>query len=141
MMQFVKPDINIDFIGKRKIAYVVSGLLILISIISLVIHGGPKYGIDFAGGTVIQVNTPTHIAGVMDFTSGAVGTIVTSFDVWAAELPRIEVYGTAGTLSVPDPNGFGGPVRVRRAGSSRSRGAAFPRGGVSPGWSRRAWRR
>jgi predicted dehydrogenase len=35
-----------------------------------------------------------------------------TFDVWAAELPRIEVYGTLGTLSVPDPNGFGGPVRV-----------------------------
>lgn len=54
-MQFIKPDINIDFIGKRIIAYGISGALILISIITLVIHGGPKYGIDFAGGTVIQV--------------------------------------------------------------------------------------
>ena len=71
----------------------------------------PKYG------TIIKVNTPTHIAGVMDFANGAVGTMVTSFDVWAAELPRIEVYGTEGTLSVPDPNGFGGPVRIRRAGA------------------------
>ena len=40
-----------------------------------------------------------------------------SFDVWAAELPRIEIYGTEGSLSVPDPNGFGGPVRVMRPGS------------------------
>ena len=72
----------------------------------------PKYG------TKIKVNVPTHIAGVMDFASGAVGTIVTSFDVWAAQVPRIEIYGTEGSLSVPDPNVFGGPVFVRRAGAS-----------------------
>lgn len=72
----------------------------------------PKYG------TKIKVNTPTHIAGVMDFASGAVGTIVTSFDVWAAQLPRVEIYGSEGSLSVPDPNGFGGPVRIRRAGAA-----------------------
>ena len=40
---------------------------------------------------------------------------MTSFDVWASELPRLEIYGTEGTLSVPDPNTFGGPVRIRRA--------------------------
>lgn len=71
----------------------------------------PKYG------QTITVNTPTHIAGVMDFACGAVGTIVTSFDVWGGNVPCIEIYGTEGTLSVPDPNGFGGPVRIRRAGS------------------------
>jgi predicted dehydrogenase len=65
-------------------------------------------------GEVIEVETPTHIAGVMDFADGAVGTIVTSFDVWPSDLPRIEVFGTEGTLSVPDPNGFGGPVLLRR---------------------------
>ena len=43
------------------------------------------------------------------------GTIITSFDVWAANLPRIEIYGTEGSLSVPDPNTFGGPVRIRPA--------------------------
>ncbi len=69
-------------------------------------------------GTKIVVNVPTHIAGIMDFASGAVGTIVTSFDVWAAQVPRIEIYGTEGSLSVPDPNIFGGPVFVRRAGAS-----------------------
>jgi len=36
--------------------------------------------------------------------------------VWSANLPRIEVYGSEGSLSVPDPNTFGGPVRVMRAG-------------------------
>jgi len=54
-MEFIKPNINIDFVGKRKIAYAVSLTMILISILSLIFHGGPKYGIDFVGGTVIQI--------------------------------------------------------------------------------------
>ena len=68
-------------------------------------------------GTKITVDVPTHVAGIMEFASGAVGTILTSFDVWSTTLPRIEVYGTEGTLIVPDPNTFGGPVRVRRMGA------------------------
>jgi predicted dehydrogenase len=72
-------------------------------------------------GSIITVNTPTHVAGVMEFASGAIGTIVTSFDVHAHELPRIEVYGSEGSISVPDPNGFGGPVRIRRAGAAEWR--------------------
>jgi len=55
MIQFIKPGINIDFIGIRVKAYVVSLSLIIISLLSLVIHGGPNYGIDFSGGTLIQV--------------------------------------------------------------------------------------
>ncbi|MEW5909448.1 MAG: protein translocase subunit SecF [Thermodesulfobacteriota bacterium] len=58
-MQFIKPDINIDFIGKKKICFIASGILILIGIISLIFHGGPRYGIDFSGGTVIQVKFPS----------------------------------------------------------------------------------
>jgi preprotein translocase subunit SecF len=54
-MQLIKPDINIDFISKRKIAFSISLAMILVSIASLLIHKGPKYGIDFAGGTLIQV--------------------------------------------------------------------------------------
>ena len=69
-------------------------------------------------GQKIQVEVPTHVVGVLDFAQGAIATIITTFDVWSAELPRIEIYGTQGTLSVPDPNTFGGPVRLRRAGSS-----------------------
>jgi predicted dehydrogenase len=68
-------------------------------------------------GHKIEVDIPTHIAGVMDFASGPVGTIITSFDVWSHSLPRIEIYGSEGTLSVPDPNTFGGPISVRRAGA------------------------
>jgi len=67
-------------------------------------------------GQEIEVKVPTHYAGVMDFANGAVGTIITSFDVWSHSLPRIEIYGSEGSLSVPDPNIFGGPVRLRRAG-------------------------
>ncbi|MBI5093108.1 MAG: Gfo/Idh/MocA family oxidoreductase [Candidatus Hydrogenedentes bacterium] len=67
-------------------------------------------------GTQIKVNTPTHLAGVMDFANGAIGTIVTSFDVWAHNLPCIEIHGTRGSLAVPDPNGFGGVIKIRRAG-------------------------
>ncbi|MBV9852364.1 MAG: Gfo/Idh/MocA family oxidoreductase, partial [Armatimonadetes bacterium] len=63
-------------------------------------------------GQAITVDVPTHIAGVLDFSSGAIGTLATSFDVWAANVPRIEIYGTEGSLDVPDPNTFGGPVRV-----------------------------
>jgi predicted dehydrogenase len=70
----------------------------------------PRYG------TMITVRAPTHVAGVLDFAGGAVGTLVTSFDVWAAEAPRLEIYGADGSLSLPDPNSFGGPVRVRRPG-------------------------
>ena len=54
-MQFIKPGININFIGKRKIAFVLSLVMIVISIGSLVINRGPRYGIDFAGGTLAQV--------------------------------------------------------------------------------------
>ena len=63
-------------------------------------------------GQKIVVETPTHLVGVLDFASGPVGTLITSFDVWAHNLPRIEIYGSLGTLSVPDPNTFGGPVRL-----------------------------
>ncbi|MBP1931343.1 Gfo/Idh/MocA family protein [Ammoniphilus resinae] len=69
-------------------------------------------------GQKIQVETPTHIAGIFDFAIGAIGTIITSFDVWGSQVPRIEVYGSQGTLIVPDPNTFGGPVFIRRQGST-----------------------
>jgi preprotein translocase subunit SecF len=54
-MQFIKPGININFIGNRKVAAVLSAIFILISLGSLAIKKGPRYGVDFAGGTVIQV--------------------------------------------------------------------------------------
>jgi len=65
-MQFIKPGININFVGKRKIAFMLSLAMILISIASLVVHKGPKYGIDFAGGTLVQVkfDAPVKLADI-----------------------------------------------------------------------------
>lgn len=70
-------------------------------------------------GTKIKVEVPTHIAGVLDFACGAMGTILTTFDTAGqSTLPRIEVYGSQGTLLVPDPNNFGGEIKINRAGAS-----------------------
>jgi predicted dehydrogenase len=68
-------------------------------------------------GTVIKVDVPTHIAGVLDFANGAVGTLIMSFDVYSHTLPWIEIYGSEGSLRVPDPNGFGGPIYYSRRGA------------------------
>jgi len=63
-------------------------------------------------GTIIKVDVPTYVTGIMNFQSGAIGTIFTTFDVHTAQVPRIEIYGSKGTLCVPDPNFFEGPVRL-----------------------------
>jgi preprotein translocase subunit SecF len=60
-MQFIKSETNVDFIGKRKIAFCLSLIFILISISSLVIKQGPRFGVDFAGGTLIQVKFPSAV--------------------------------------------------------------------------------
>ena len=82
----------------------------------------PKYG------EKITVRVPSHVAGVMDFANGAVGTLITSFDVWGHSLPPIEIHGTEGSLSVPDPNTFGGPVKIRKAGEREWREVALTHG-------------
>jgi preprotein translocase subunit SecF len=58
-MQLIKPDININFVGRRKLAVIVSVVIILIGLASLIVKGGPDYGIDFAGGTLVQVKFET----------------------------------------------------------------------------------
>jgi len=63
-------------------------------------------------GTKIEVETPTHISGTVDFASGAIATVLTTFDTWGAKLPFIEIYGSEGSLSVPNPNNFGDPVQI-----------------------------
>lgn len=65
-------------------------------------------------GQTIQVDVPTHINGIMNFENGAVATITTTFDVYYDRSAELEVYGTKGTLRVPDPNCFGGPVMLLR---------------------------
>src|SRR5690349_3511340 len=67
-------------------------------------------------GTLIPVEVATHVAGILEFVSGAVVTIVMSFDVPKHNHAPIELYGTEGSLIVPDPNKFGGEVAVARPG-------------------------
>lgn len=73
----------------------------------------PKYG------KKITVETPDHICGTMEFANGALGTIITSFATAFSQHDGkfpITIYGTEGTLKVPDPNGFDGAVQVRNIG-------------------------
>ncbi len=64
-------------------------------------------------GTRIPVQVPTHYSGILDFSSGAIGTVIQSFDMPFHHLSHIEIYGTKGTISVPDPNSYDGPVQIR----------------------------
>jgi preprotein translocase subunit SecF len=78
-MQIIKNDINIDFVGRRKLALILSGIAILIGLASLVVKGGPDYGIDFVGGTLVQVkfNENTDAATIKDSLSALnLGTVV-----------------------------------------------------------------
>jgi predicted dehydrogenase len=72
------------------------------------VTSAPKFG------SKIRVEVPTNIATVADFANGAVATMIMSFDIWQAGLPRMEIYGSEGTLRIPDPNWFGGLVQLWR---------------------------
>ncbi|MDR2657798.1 MAG: Gfo/Idh/MocA family oxidoreductase [Oscillospiraceae bacterium] len=65
-------------------------------------------------GTVIDVDVPTHINGILTFDSGVIGTILTTFDVYSNDGMHLDIYGTEGTLICPDPNTFGGPIKIIR---------------------------
>jgi predicted dehydrogenase len=84
------------------------------------------------------VEVDTHITGNMEFSSGAIGTLIASFDVWDSELPRMEIYGTKGTICIRDidpvdgPNLFGGPVLLRTAAQYRWKD--LPRPQPQPDW-------
>ena len=54
-MELIRPGINIDFMSKKRIAMGISAILILIGVVSLFMHNGPRYGIDFSGGLLVQV--------------------------------------------------------------------------------------
>jgi predicted dehydrogenase len=74
------------------------------------IQTGPRQG------QTIEVRTDTYVGGVLEFQEGAIATLVTAFGVWGGEAPPAQVFGGEGVLSLPDPNTFGGPVRVRLHG-------------------------
>lgn len=65
-------------------------------------------------GEIVDVQVPTYVTGILNFDNGATGTIFTTFDVCYKDSARLEIYGSQGTLFVPDPNTFGGPVKLLR---------------------------
>lgn len=72
------------------------------------IGSGPR------AGEIIPVNVDTHVTGVLTHASGALSTIVMSFDTVGTKASNIEIHGTEGSLIVPDPNHFAGDVHLKR---------------------------
>lgn len=72
-------------------------------------------------GEIIEVNTPSHIASLLEFSSGPIGSLTTSFDTWDTDHALLTIYGSAGSIRLPDPNTFGGPVQVMRAEDPREK--------------------
>ncbi|MDB4054095.1 Gfo/Idh/MocA family oxidoreductase [Octadecabacter sp.] len=70
------------------------------------IRNGPR------DGESVPVETPTTIHSVLSFENGAIITLLASWDVWASNHPIMELYGTEGTMNLPDPNFFGGELTV-----------------------------
>jgi predicted dehydrogenase len=65
-------------------------------------------------GQFISAEVPTSYSGIMEFESGVHANINMTFDAWMSSLPKLEIYGTEGTLLLPDPNMFGGKVKIFR---------------------------
>ncbi len=63
-------------------------------------------------GTIIPVETPTNIHALLEFSEGATITLSASWDVWSHRHANMELYGTEGSIYVPDPNFFGGVVEA-----------------------------
>jgi len=72
------------------------------------IYTGPR------AGQTVPVETPTFYAAILETARGVIVTMNFSFDIWKSSLPLFEIYGTEGTLAVPDPNHHGGSPRVYR---------------------------
>lgn len=70
-------------------------------------------------GDRIPVEVPTHVAGTLAFETGPIVSLVMSFDVVGHAVPHLEIHGTEGSISAPDPNTFGGPVLLKRRGADR----------------------
>ncbi len=104
-------------------------LTALVSLLGPVVRVGSSAGVSFPERTItseprrgelIQVNTPTHIAATLDFASGAIGTITTSFDLYDTTHSVLMIYGTEGTLRLPDPNTFGGTISILQSAITRA---------------------
>lgn len=69
-------------------------------------------------GSRIEVAVATHATAILEHAGGAVSTLTVSFELWEPERPKLEIYGTAGTLVLPDPNCFDGVGAIYRAGGA-----------------------
>ena len=75
-------------------------------------------------GKVIDVEVPTTVSGTIEFANGVIASTIMSFDIWDSNLPRLEIYGTEGTVSMTDPDPLAGPdifhgeTKFRRASDS-----------------------
>ncbi|MEZ4598345.1 MAG: protein translocase subunit SecF [Syntrophotaleaceae bacterium] len=124
-MQIIRPDINIDFVGKNRMAILLSVIIILAGIISLIIKGGPAYGIDFAGGTLIQIQLakPAESADIREalkdlplgsFTVQQFGDDTNEFLIRAKEASELQQISKQVSMSLE--NRFGeGQVEIRRS--------------------------
>ncbi len=92
-----------------------------------VVATGPR------AGTPVPVEVDTHVSAILEHASGVSSTVTVSFEVWASRAPLFELYGTQGTLAVPDPNRFSEPVEVFTTAEPEWRqvppAAGFPDGG------------
>lgn len=83
------------------------------------IENGPR------NGGIIDVEIDTHSLSLIEFDCGVIGSMTMSFDVWESETPRLEIYGSEGSICIPDldpvhgANNFDGPVWFRRRKDSR----------------------
>jgi predicted dehydrogenase len=102
--------------------YYVAGLVSLLGPVVAVSAAGRGLGAERVissgarAGTTFAAQVATHAVAVYRFASGAIGGFTASFDVAATASPHIEIHGTAGSLSLGDPNTFDGAVRLRRFG-------------------------
>ena len=84
-------------------------------------HGERTITTDDRRGETIDVDpdVPTHESAIVEFANGAVATVMTSFDTPGGSTfpsPAFELYGTEGTISLPNPNHFEGPLKIHRSG-------------------------
>lgn len=87
-------DTKIDFMARRRIGYIFSGILLLVGLISLIAHGGPRYSIDFAGGRLIEYGFPAD-----DLSAGDVRAALSSIGFDDVEVVHFDAGGNTGEMS------------------------------------------
>ena len=124
-MQFIKPGININFMGYKKYFFMLSGTLLLLSFIFLLVRGGPNYGVDFSGGVVVQIKldkkqTPSAIREAL-VPIGLGDSIIQEFgearlNEYLVRLrnPDVEIAGLGDKVRGALAAAFGSGVEIRR---------------------------